>query len=110
MVTIDYIQLFDDTIAPGGHVQSTTFPCATARAVQVTLATGPLSRDVEWRVLFGPLPNGGFGAARSGTFEQFNHLGIEVPVFGPQVMVIVENRGAAPFPMVGMLRIVHEFE
>ena len=110
MAAIDYLELFDESIAAGGRVQSLPFDCATARTVQVTLATGPLSDAVEWRVLFGPVSNGGFAAARSGTFEHFHHLGIDVPVFGPQVMVDVENRGASPFLMLGMIRIVHEFE
>jgi hypothetical protein len=111
MVTIENTELFNETLSPGGRAQSISLSCNTARAVQLSVRTGQQIGNVAWTLSFGPDSSNSFWSARSGTVGEDGYfVGIEVPVFGPELMVSVENLGDGPADVFGMIRIVHELE
>jgi hypothetical protein len=111
MVTIEHTELFSQTIAAKGRVQSINLACHDARAVQLTVRTGQRSDNVEWTLSFGRDSGNAFWPVRSGTLGEDGYfVGIEVPVFGPEVIVSAENLGDWQADVFGFIRIVHELE
>jgi hypothetical protein len=77
----------------GGRIETVTFDVNGARAVSVNIGIVTNDAQVHWGIYFGPTTNNAFAPARQGTFDTHNSLSIHLPVFAPQMLVIVENDG-----------------
>jgi hypothetical protein len=64
-----------------------------ARAVGVNISIVTNNAQVSWGIYFGPTTNNAFAPARQGSFATDNSLSVHLPVFAPQMLVILENAG-----------------
>lgn len=81
-------------LPPGGRIETDSFDVNGARAVSVNVSIVTNDAHVQWGIYFGPTTNNAFAPARQGTFETHNSLSLHLPVFAPQMLVIVENHGS----------------
>ncbi len=95
-------------LPPGGRVQSTVFDVNGARTANLMFSIPSNDPQVFWSVHFGPTPNNSYGQAREGNFGTFNTIAIAVPVFGPGLLVVVENRGQRDETVDGNLYFLRE--
>ena len=58
--------------------------------------------------LLGPTTNNAFAPARQGSFDTDNNLSIHLPVFAPQMLVIVENAGQNDTTCDGTLYFIRD--
>ena len=95
-------------LPPGGRVQTPTFDVNGARSVNLMFGIPSNDPDVHWSVHFGPTTNNAFAQTRTGTFEAHNTIAIAVPVFGPELLVVVENRGSRDESVDGKLYFIRD--
>lgn len=95
MPEIVYETLIDNAtpLPPGGQAESSVMDVNGARTVHLMFGIPSNDRDVHWHVHFGPTTNNGYAQTRTGTFAAHNTIAIAVPVFGPGLLLVVENRG-----------------
>jgi hypothetical protein len=80
-------------LAAGAVVESAVVDVNGARTVNLMFSIPSNDADVRWGVHFGPTTNNGYAQTRHGTFESYNTIAISVPVFGPGLLLVVENGG-----------------
>ncbi len=80
-------------LAPSTLVESSAFDVNGARTVNLMFSIPSNDPDVLWSVHFGPTTNNAYAQVRGGTFADFNTVALSMPVFGPGLLVVVENRG-----------------
>ncbi len=91
--------VYDNLMTPaqplpaGGRIQSASLDVNGARAVNITLELPSGDPNVQWTVSFGPTQHKAFFPAASGTFNENGQLASQFPVFGPNMVVFVENFG-----------------
>jgi hypothetical protein len=96
MPEIVYETVIDNAtpLPPGRRVQSTVIDVNGARTVSLMFGIPSNDADVQWSVHFGPTTNNGFAQTHGGNFADANTVAISVPVFGPGVLLVVENGGS----------------
>jgi hypothetical protein len=109
MPTVTYDTLFalQTPLNPGAYVNSALIDVNDATVVNLMFGTA-VNPKVHWRVCFGPAPNNGYAPCRVGTFAQYNVIALSVPVFGPKLLVSVNNDSAVATVIEGNIRIVHD--
>jgi hypothetical protein len=80
-------------LPPGGRIETNTFDVNGARAVSVNVGIISHDAQVSWGIYFGPTTNNAFAPARQGSFYPPNSVSVHLPVFAPQMLIIVENHG-----------------
>jgi hypothetical protein len=95
MPEIVYETLLDNAtpLPPGGRVESAVFDVNGARTVHLMFGIPGLDPDVRWTLHFGPTTNNAFAQTNSGTFQDDNTVAIAVPVFGPGLLLVLDNQG-----------------
>jgi hypothetical protein len=92
----------------GGAVESAVFDVNGARSVHLMFGIPSNDPDVHWSVHFGPTTNNAYAQTRQGTFGSFNTIAVAVPVFGPGMLVVVENRGQRAETVDGNLYFIRD--
>jgi len=98
-------------LPPGGQVESSTtdpIDVSGARSVDLTFGITDNDPSVYWTLYFGPAPNGTWFPTETGTFETNNHVAIAVPVFGPQLLLQVQNLGSQDETVQGSIYFVRD--
>lgn len=110
MPAIVYETLIDNAtpLPPGARVQSKVIDVNGARMVNVMFSIPSNDADVRWGVHFGPTTNNAFAQAREGTFGSHNTIAISVPVFGPGLLLVVQNGGAREESVDGKAYFIRE--
>ena len=95
MPEIVYVTVIENAtpLPPAGRVQSDVVDVNGARTVNLAFGIPSEDPDVRWGVHFGPSTNNGFAQVRNGTFAEHNTIAISVPVFGPGVLLVIDNAG-----------------
>ena len=78
----------------GGTVRSRVVDVGGAQHVAVNVGITNRDASVIRTIYFGPTTNNAFAPLRTDDFSVQNNLSTFVPVCGPMLFVIVENRGA----------------
>jgi hypothetical protein len=78
----------------GGQVESSVIDTNGARTVNLMFGIPAPDADVYWNLHFGPTTNNAYAQTNSGTFQVDNTVAISTPVFGPGLLLVIENRGA----------------
>lgn len=96
MSEVVYETLLDNAtpVPPGGRVGSNLIDTNGARTVNLMFGIPAPDADVHWSVHFGPTTNNAFAQTNSGSFQADNTVAIVVPVFGPGLLLVIENRGS----------------
>jgi hypothetical protein len=80
-------------LPPGGRVQGEVVDVNGARLANLMFGIPSNDSQVRWAVHFGPTTNNAYAQARAGTFGEHNTIAISVPVFGPGLLLVIENEG-----------------
>ena len=71
--------------------------------------SAPTSSEVSWTVSWGPTSSGPvFVLSNSGTFQNDSPVAIDVPVFGPSLVVSFENQGDQDLTVAGTIYFINE--
>lgn len=110
MPEIVYETLIDNAtpLPPGGRVESSVIDVSGARTVNLMFGIPSNDPDVHWDVHYGPTTNNAYAQARTGTFGTHNTIAIAVPVFGPGLLVVVENRGSRTESVDGNIYFIRD--
>ena len=92
----------------GGRVESNTFDVSGARVVNVTLTIPSNDAGVHWGIHFGPTTNNAYAQCRTATFGDHNTVAVSVPVFGTEMLVVVENRGSRAESVNGKVYFIRD--
>jgi hypothetical protein len=96
MPQAEYENLFNLIGPPPGRFKSPVIDVNGAETVYLTLqippSPGPIS-NVSWLVYFGLTPGNVMIETASGEFDSSGVLAAPFPVFGPQMMVVVDTQG-----------------
>jgi hypothetical protein len=95
-------------LPPGGRVQSDVVDVNGARVVNLMFGIPSNDSQVRWGVHFGPTTNNAYAQARSGTFAEHNTIAISVPVFGPGVLLVIENEGSRDENIDGKIYFIRD--
>jgi hypothetical protein len=108
-VVYDNLMTLAQPLPAGGQIESATVDVNGARAVNIMLAiTGP-DPNVHWTVTFGPTQNNGLFRAATGTFAgDEGGFATQFPVFGPNMVVLVENLGKQDTHCDGKVYFIRE--
>jgi hypothetical protein len=81
-------------LPPGGSVESHVIDVRGAQWVSVNVGIRNNDPNVRRTIYFGRTTNNAFAPLRTDSFAEANSLLTSVPVCGPELFVIVENRGS----------------
>jgi hypothetical protein len=95
-------------LPPGGRVQSDVVDVNGARVVNVMFGIPSNDSQVRWGVHFGPTTNNAYAQARTGTFAEHNTIAISVPVFGPGMLLVIENGGSRDENVDGKIYFIRD--
>jgi hypothetical protein len=79
-------------LPPRGQV-ATEIGVSGARTVNLIFSIPAMDADVHWSVQFGPTRRAGYSQTQSGTFAARVSIALSLPVFGPALLLLVNNRG-----------------
>jgi hypothetical protein len=110
MSEIVYETVIDNAtpLPPGGRVQSEVVDVNGARVANVMFGIPSNDSQVRWGVHFGPTTNNAYAQARSGTFADHNTIAISVPVFGPGLLLVIENEGTRADTVDGKIYFIRD--
>src|SRR6478752_3250317 len=110
MPEIVYETVLDNATAlpAGGRVQSNVVDVNGARAVNVMFGIPGIDPNVQWSVHFGPTTNNAFAQTHAGVFDLDNTVALSVPVFGPGLLLVIENRGIQDETVDGKIYFIRD--
>ncbi|HEY3087405.1 MAG TPA: hypothetical protein VGJ59_05000 [Jatrophihabitantaceae bacterium] len=110
MPEIIYETVIDNAtpLPPSGVVESNVIDVNGARTVNLMFGVPSNDPDVHWGVHFGPTTNNAYAQARTGTFADHNTIAISVPVFGPGLLLFIENRGSRDETVDGKIYFIRD--
>ena len=110
MAEIVYETVIDNAtpLPPGGRVQSDVVDVNGARGVNLMFGIPSNDSQVRWGVHFGPTTNNGFAQTRAGTLADHNTIATSVPVFGPGVLLVIENEGGRDENVDGKIYFIRD--
>ena len=95
-------------LPPGGRVETNVFDVNGARTVNLMFSIAGLDPNVEWTLHFGPTTNNAFAQTNAGTFGVANTIALSVPVFGPGLLLVIENRGTQDETVDGNIYFIRD--
>jgi hypothetical protein len=121
MPEVVYSTFLDGTqLSPGGSMEN-EIDVNGARTVRLMFYTIPppppphpappasTSSEVSWTVSWGPTSSGpAFLQPNSGTFQDGSPAAIDVPVFGPTLLVGFENQSTQDVTIAGTIYFINE--
>jgi hypothetical protein len=110
MPQIVYETLLDNAtpLPPGTRVETNVIDVNGARTVSLMFGIPSNDPDVQWGLHFGPTTNNGYAQTHSGTFGADNTAAIAVPVFGPGLLLVVENQGSRQESVDGKIYFIRD--
>jgi hypothetical protein len=110
MPEVVYETVLDNATAlpAGGRVQSNVVDVNGARAVNVIFGLPGIDPNVQWSVHFGPTTNNAFAQTHAGAFDLDNTVALSVPVFGPGLLLVIENRGIQDETVDGKIYFIRD--
>jgi hypothetical protein len=110
MPEIVYETMLDNAtpLPAGARVESSVIDVNGARTVNLMFGIPGIDPNVGWSVHFGPTTNNAFAQTHAGTFDVANTVALSVPVFGPGLLLVVENRGIQDETVDGKIYFIRD--
>ncbi len=110
MPAVVYDILLDNAtpLPPGALVESQVIDVNGARSVHLMFSIPGPDPAVGWTLHFGPTTNNAYAQTHSGSFADNNTIALAVPVFGPGLLLVIENQGSQDETVDGNIYYLRE--
>ena len=110
MSTIVYETVLNNAtpLPPGATVESNVIDVNGARTVNLMFGIRSNDAAVSWALHFGPTTNNAYAQTASGSFQNDNTIAFSTPVFGPGLLLVVQNGGTQDEIVDGKIYFIRE--
>jgi hypothetical protein len=110
MSEIVYETVLDNAtpLPPGARVETNVINVNGARTVHLMFSIPSNDPAVGWTLHFGPTTNNAYAQTHAGTFQDDNTIALSTPVFGPGLLLVVENGGTQDENVDGKIYFIRD--
>ena len=110
MSTIVYETVLNNAtpLPPGATVESNVIDVNGARTVNLMFGIRSNDAAVSWTLHFGPTTNNAYAQTAGGSFQNDNTIAFSTPVFGPGLLLVVQNGGTQDEIVDGKIYFIRE--